>query len=82
MPKKQIRRPKRKINVPKKCAFCEEGKEPTYLEADNLRKYLSERGKVIGRARSGICTKHQKRLTVAIKHARHLALLPFTPHHR
>lgn len=82
MAKKQIRKPRRKITTPKDCAFCKEGKEVSYLEPEVLRKYLTERGKIIGRARSGLCSKHQKRLTVAIKQARHLALMPFTPHHR
>lgn len=69
------RRPK--INVPKNCFFCSEKKEPLYTNSDTLRKYLTERGKIIGRDRSGICAKHQRRLAKAVKHARHLALLPF-----
>lgn len=42
-----------------------------------LQKFTSDRGKLYGRIRTGICAKHQRRLTSAVKHARHLALLPF-----
>jgi len=73
---KSIRRIKKNI-VPKKCYFCEEKKEPTCLDATSLKKFLTERGKIIPRSRNGLCAKHQRHLTVSIKHARHLALLPF-----
>ncbi len=72
----KVRR-QRKINVPKDCFFCKEDKTPWFSENDALRRFLTERGKIIGRDRSGICAKHQRRLTVAIKHSRHLGLLPF-----
>jgi small subunit ribosomal protein S18 len=44
-----------------------------------LRRFLSERGKIKGRRKSGTCAKHQRRLAIAIKRARHLALIPYTP---
>jgi small subunit ribosomal protein S18 len=75
--RKPTRKPMRRIQVPKTCYFCTEKKEPNYADTEVLRRFLTERGKIIGRARSGICAKHQRRLTSAIKHARHLALLPF-----
>jgi len=65
--------------VPVNCPFCKERYEPSYKKYDELKKYMTERAKILGRARTGICTKHQRRLTVAVKHARHLGLLPFTP---
>jgi small subunit ribosomal protein S18 len=77
MAKKRIIRKNQKTNVPKKCYFCSEGKEPTFLDIAILNRFMTERGKIIPRSRSGLCSKHQKRLTLAIKHARHLALLPF-----
>jgi len=43
-----------------------------------LKKYISERGKILPRRISGNCAKHQRQLTVAIKRARHIALLPYT----
>lgn len=78
---KSVRRPRKKIIVPKKCYFCDEKKEPGFANTETLQRFLTERGKIIGRARSGICSKHQKKLTLEIKYARHLALLPFVAHH-
>jgi len=74
--KKEIR-PRRRTATPKKCFFCEEKKEPTYMEIEILQKFLTERGKIIGRARNGLCSRHQKHFSLAVKYARHLALLPF-----
>jgi small subunit ribosomal protein S18 len=61
------------------CPFCTKGKEPDYKEYEELAKYLTDRGRILGGARSGVCSKHQRRLTIAIKRARQLGLLPFTP---
>ncbi len=66
-----------KTNAPKECYFCTEKKNPHFLDTQSLNRFTTERGKIIGRLRSGLCTKHQKRVTVEVKHARHLALLPF-----
>lgn len=73
------RRPRKRIlkGVPKTCYFCEEKKEPTFEDAGVLQRYITERGKIIARARIGFCAKHQKALSKNIKYARHLALLPF-----
>lgn len=78
MKKKQSRAPRRSVQeINRKCAFCEEKKVPNYEDVEVLRRYMSERGKILARARTGNCALHQRRLTVSIKHARHLALLPF-----
>lgn len=62
------------------CAFCVEKTQVIdYKDVGMLRRFLSERGKIKGRRKSGTCAKHQRRLAVAIKRARHLALLPYTP---
>lgn len=74
-------RSRKRIIVPKNCSFCKEEKEPWFGDVEVLRRFTTERGKIIGRARSGICAKHQRRLTKEIKYARHLALLPFIEHH-
>jgi len=75
---KPTRRPKRQQQTaPKECAFCKDQKSPSYKEPEVLRRYISDRGKIIGRVRSGLCSKHQKTLTTAVKHARQLAMLPF-----
>lgn len=77
MAAKVIRKPRRKIVVPKKCMFCEEKKTPSYADVTTLQKFVSERGKIVGRIRSGLCARHQRQLGESIKYARHLALLPF-----
>ncbi len=62
------------------CAFCvEHVKTIDYKDVDRLRRYLSDRAKIEPTRRSGVCAKHQRALTTAIKRARHLALLPFVP---
>ena len=49
-----------------------------YKDAAKLRKYMSERGKILPRRMTGTCAHHQRQLTEAIKRARHIALLPYT----
>jgi small subunit ribosomal protein S18 len=53
-------------------------KDIDYKDVPRLRRYLSERGKILPRRISGNCAKHQRQLTMAIKRARNIALLPFT----
>ncbi len=64
------------------CAFCAD-KSATidYKEPSRLRRYISDRGRIERRRRTGTCAKHQRILAQAIKRARHLALLPFTAEH-
>lgn len=61
----------------KKCFFCEGKINPDYKEVETLRRFVSERGKIIPRTRSGVCARHQRKLAREIKRARYLALLPF-----
>jgi len=49
-----------------------------YKDTARLRRYISERGKIMPRRISGNCAKHQRQVTLAIKRSRHVALLPFT----
>lgn len=63
--------------VPTNCPYCKTNKELDYKQIDDLQKYLSERGRIIGKGRTGICAKHQRQLSKAIKKARYLGLLPF-----
>lgn len=65
--------------VPKNCPYCKVDQDPDYKDYENLAKFLTDRAKILGKDRTGICAKHQKRLAIAIKRARHLALLPYTP---
>lgn len=59
------------------CVFCTNNWAPDYKNAALLRRFISERGRIIGHARTGTCTKHQRLLTKETKRARHIALLPF-----
>lgn len=59
------------------CPFCDQKLEPDYKEAKTLRRYLSDKGKIMARTRSGVCMKHQKRLAQAIKRARSMAMIPY-----
>jgi small subunit ribosomal protein S18 len=63
----------------KTCRFCENRIDVIdYKDERLLRKFISERGKIVPRRISGNCAWHQRRLTTAVKRARHLALIPFT----
>lgn len=66
---------KRKKRV---CVFCV-GKQNTvdYKDVNKLRKFVSERGKILPRRISGNCAKHQRAVTVAIKKSRHVSLMPY-----
>lgn len=70
---KKERRPKRKV-----CNLCaDKVAEVNYKDVGRLRKFVSERGKILPRRISGSCAKHQRLLTVAVKRARVIAFLPF-----
>ena len=78
MKKKEVKKTtRRKISVPKNCYFCEEKKLPWFSDTSVLKRFITERGKIIARSKNGLCSKHQDRLSLAIKHARHLAMIPF-----
>ena len=63
----------------KVCGFCVDKVESIdYKDVARLRRYISERAKILPRRVTGTCARHQRELTVAIKRARHLALLPFS----
>lgn len=64
------------------CTFCvDKVKSIDYKDAGKLRRYISDRGRIEARRRSGTCAKHQRWLATALKRARHLALLPYSPEH-
>ncbi len=65
--------------VPVNCPFDKTGQDPDYKDIETLSKYISDRAKVVSKDRTGVCSKHQRKIAVAIKRARHLGLLPFTP---
>jgi small subunit ribosomal protein S18 len=72
MKRRNIRRRK------KVCVFCsDENNLIDYKDVNKLKRYISERGKILPRRITGNCAKHQRALTVAIKRARHIALIPY-----
>ena len=74
MKRERGRKPKKKV-----CSFCVDKIESIdYKDVPKLRRYTTERGKILPRRISGNCAKHQRQLTIAIKRARNIALLPFT----
>ena len=71
---KPFRRPRKKV-----CAFCVERAETIdYKNVEKLRKYVSDKGKILPRRVTGTCAQHQRKVTEAIQRARHIALLPYT----
>ena len=61
----------------KVCVFCGKDNVIDYKDAAKLKKYVSERGKILPRRITGTCAKHQRELTSAIKRARHVAIMPY-----
>ncbi len=61
----------------KVCIFCGKDNVIDYKDAAKLKKFVSERGKILPRRITGNCAKHQRELTVAIKRARQLAIMPY-----
>lgn len=73
-PARNFRKGRKKV-----CSFCVDRQhtEIDYKDVAKLKRYISERSKILPRRVTGTCTRHQRELTVAIKRARHLALIPF-----
>lgn len=71
---KSFRRPRKKV-----CVFCAEHIDHIdYKEADKLKKFVSDKGKILPRRVTGTCALHQRKVTLAVKRARQVALLPYT----
>lgn len=72
--KRDRRRPRKRV-----CSFCADKIEHVdYKDVQRLKKFITERGKILPRRITGNCAGHQRQLTTAIKRARHIALLPYT----
>ena len=74
-PKRRVIRRRKKV-----CVFCADKTNAgiDYKDVNKLKRYVSERGKILPRRITGNCAKHQRALTVAVKRARHVALMPST----
>ena len=79
----QVRRERgRKFVVkPKVCMFCVDKTPIDYKNITLVQRFVSDRGKIVPRRRTGVCAKHQRSLSQAIKRARYLAILPASPNH-
>ena len=76
---KRVERPRVKRSKRKVCAFCVDKVDYIdYNDVAKLRRYVTERAKILPRRISGCCAKHQRQLTVAVKRARQIALMPYT----
>ena len=60
-----------------KCYFCEQNAEPNYKDVKVLTAYMTEKGKIVARSKTGTCQKHQRALAASIKRARQMALVSF-----
>lgn len=63
----------------KACFFCQSKISPSYTDVAVLRRFITDRAKIVSSEKSHLCSKHQRITTRQIKYARHLALLPFIP---
>ena len=61
------------------CIFCQNKSTPTYTDLVTLKRFITDRAKIVSKERNGLCSKHQRGVSKNIKYARHLALLPFVP---
>lgn len=74
MRRERGRRGRRKV-----CSFCvDKAVTIDYKDLFKLKRFISERGKIVPRRISGACAKHQRKMTIAVKRARHIALLPYS----
>jgi small subunit ribosomal protein S18 len=75
---KNAKRPAKRMPKKKVCAFCAEKIEVIdYKDLPRLKKFITEKGKILPRRMSGVCAAHQRELAEAVKRARVMALLPF-----
>lgn len=60
-----------------RCFFCKYQVEPSFKDIENLEKFITLRKKILNRDKSGVCARHQRKLTKQVKYARYLGLLPY-----
>ncbi len=78
MEERKMMKPRPRMGRRKVCGFCADKVEHIdYKDVNRLRKFTTERGKIMPRRMSGVCAKHQRELAIAIKRARQVALMPY-----
>lgn len=76
------RRRRTQVRTTRVCAFCvDKVKEIDYKQTDTLKRYITDRGQIRPRRKTGLCAKHQRRIAESVKRARFMALLPYTGEH-
>ncbi len=69
----------KEVRTKKVCLFCQKKSTPSYTDLVTLRRFLTDRAKILPKTRSSVCSKHQRAVSKNIKYARHLSLFPFVP---
>ena len=67
------------VKSKRSCYFCQSKTNPSYTDLVNLKRFLTDRAKILPKLRSSVCSRHQRAVGKQIKYARHLSLLPFVP---
>lgn len=67
------------LRVKRTCHFCQSKTNPSYTDLVTLKRFLTDRAKILPKLRSSVCARHQRAVSKHIKYARHLSLLPFVP---
>lgn len=81
--RRRTTRSRRNNDIPQnlECYFCKAKESPGFKDILKLRRFISDRGKIVASTRTGVCSKHQRKLSTEIKRARFLALIPYTEGH-
>lgn len=80
-PTQKRERGRKLVVKPKVCIFCADKTAIDYKNIALMQRFVSDRGKIVPRRRTGVCAKHQRSLSQAIKRSRYLSLLPASPNH-
>ncbi|MEK7595762.1 MAG: 30S ribosomal protein S18 [Patescibacteria group bacterium] len=75
------KRRRRLEQIVPECYFCKAKEEPSFKEVLKIKRFITDRGKIIPKSRSGLCSKHQRSLTTEVKRARLMALIAYTENH-
>ncbi|MBI4990472.1 30S ribosomal protein S18 [Candidatus Gottesmanbacteria bacterium] len=75
--RRTFRPTRRRIQRIRDCFFCKQQIEPDYKDVETIKRCVTERGKITPRLQNGVCQKHQKLMSMSVKRARFLALLPY-----
>lgn len=67
------------LRIKRSCHFCQSKTSPSYTDLVALKRFLTDRAKILPKLRSSVCARHQRAVAKHIKYARHLSLLPFVP---